>query len=206
MMNGGIMTKAGEKSLTVFFNPPLTDTRQVDSRIKAVMLDIKIYRAYMWLYSCSCEMVRKMDRVLLDKKHQALLEQAWARGYRTPDTAAMRTSITIFRESLENLDPNNAEMVRHRVVRLPACTARDLFNMAVESDKIIDDVFRSIRQSDYMKIFRDMKASGMEYQGSTSLQEVANIWSALWAISVIQENYPSSKGEKLQPNWIGCLI
>lgn len=194
------------KKCSTYFNPPSTDSDSNSNRIKSVLLHFKVYRAYMWLYATAYLMAKKTDAVLNDPTHQNLLRDAEAQGYKMPDTKAVRASITRLRQSLEDLDPDCGEMSRRDIVRLPAETARGLYEVAMDADQAMVQLFDGIRQSDYMLYFRDMKAANREYNGPQSLQETCDAWAALWAISVLQEEYKPKTGEKLQTNWVAQLV
>lgn len=184
-----------------FFNPPATDNTASDAKIRSVMVHAEVYRGYMWLYSCAFHMVQQTEKVLDDARHQEILVRGPMLGYVMPDAEIIRKTTAELRRALEGFDPNEAGMVNGRV-SLPIKTARGLYNMACLSDRLIDEVFMSIRKSEYMLWIRALKATGEIYDGPTSLQEVVDVFVAFNDLSVKQVIHPTSrKGQKLQSNW-----
>lgn len=184
-----------------FFNPPATDQTASSGQIRSVMVNPEVYRGYMWVYSCTYQMVRQMEAVFEDAHHQEIMRRGPALGYVMPDQERIEAATRALRDCLESFDPDEAGFVGNRVC-LPITTARGLYNVAVLADRLADEVFRSIRTSEYMLWFRALKATGEIYEGATSLQEVVDVIVAFYDLAVKQVVHPSSRtGQKLQANW-----
>lgn len=188
-------------AIRTFFNPPATDKAETANKISLVLVPMEVYRAYLWLYSCSFNMVKQMEKVLDDGHHQEILKRGPGLGYVMPDEAKIRATTKALREALESFDGSDAEFVKGRV-RLPIATARGFYQAAMLSDRLIDEVFTSIRKSEYMLWLRALKVTGEEYKGPTSLQETVDVWVAFNDLNLRQIVYPTSRrGQKLQPGW-----
>ncbi|MDB5491291.1 MAG: hypothetical protein JWO78_1140 [Micavibrio sp.] len=184
-----------------FFNPPATDQTVSEAKIRSVMVNPEVYRAYLFLYSCAFDMVKQMEAVLKDSHHQEILMRGPALGYVMPDEKKIAATTLALRTGLESFDTDDANFVGNRVC-LPIETARGLYNVAMLSDRLADEVFLSIRKSEYMLWIRALKATGEVYEGATSLQEVVDVVVAFYNLAVKQVVHPSSRtGQKLQANW-----
>ena len=194
------------KHVSVYFNPPATDQSVRDNRIACVMLHPEIYHAYIGLHYCAYNMVKTTEEVLRHSRHQEIIVRGHMLGLKMPDAEKVGATMKALRTLLESFNPDEAEFAGRRV-KLPASTARGLFEVANLSDKLLHEIFNEIQKTEYMKLFGILRDMGDTYDGPTSLQEVVNTWQAFCDVAVKQISYASStKGQKLQANWLARLV
>lgn len=193
-------------NLSVFFNQPRTDNSRPNNRISSVRMHRALYNAYLELCIAAWIAVHTTNDVLVSPEHQEVMQEAAESGLYMPDIDPVSESIERLRESLAKFNPYTIHSRHEDIVRLPGHVARGFYAVAMSVDEMLVSVSSTIGASEYMRGFRQMKAAGKTYTGPVSLQEIFNTWHSLWAIEVLQQHFKISRQEKLQGNWVACLV
>lgn len=174
-------------------------------RIRSLRVHPEVFEAYVEVYRAARIMTQKMDEVLDHHEHRELINNGLSSGYKVPDVEAVRARNAVIKMYLDGIDPYNGALKHRGVIEFPARTARQLHLVAHHSTFMICDVINNINQSDYMKLFRNLKEKGGAYTGPTSLQEVFNVWGAL-INSNTRETRHVDQSRRLPSNWIRLVV
>jgi hypothetical protein len=182
------------QSFEKWANASSESSQKSSYNVQAVNLPQQLYSSYLQVFIMTCAFATKLEEVMDDEQHAEIMDEARAKGYRLPDPEIYRSKLETLTNVIENMHPHDIKYNGADYVCMSGEMARDFFLTAILGCDLINDVYNDLLNTDYLKVYKDLKDKGEVYSGPTSLQEAVDTVVCLIRANNMSYNYRKNAG------------